>query len=1088
MNKWIIAIIIVLLMGTNVHAFPFPSGNSLDIPGKPIKVKVYGDGSMGVWRWDRDNSQYIGQVYNNNSAGSYLFLDKTGYCSGCGSFCGPGTRFTPVSNDKIGSPTVVTVYNAGSTGIQITQITTYTEGYDYYTMVWGIMNNSQTTYNNVRFLHGADTFWDGSDFGYGHWNSNKKMVFITYNGVNKLMGLSGSEASSYYEDVWSNVRDAASCAFLPNTVNGEYHDAAYSLGWYKESLQPGENWAIVATEKLSYALDHIQVSPATATVLLGGTLSLTAVGYDCDNNVVVIKPSWIAENGLFTPTIGTQTIFKGNIPGTILVGCTYSGVTGTASIEVGFGDLVSIEIKPQDKAIPMGSSTIFKAIGYNAKNFPMSFPVSWEITTGIGDILSSSGTSTMFAALEIGEGTLTASFADKKACVRIQVVTPPPDIMAVYPINGNHGSITIGTITGTNFQSGAIVTLRHTGYADVVLTNVNVVDSNVISATFDLTNVASGAWNIVVTNPDGQSGTLTNGFMVIDPLGQNPVLTSITPNTGTNNAVINTIVTGYNLYQAATVTLTKAGEADIVGNITGIGTNTLQINFNLIGANPGEWDVVVTNSNGKTDTMTNGFTVTDSSLDLPEISEIITDKGTTNTTIRTTITGSNFHPDAMVSLTMSGMGAVIGSVTVINKNTMYVDFNLTGVEIGQWDVSVKNPDGTRGTLSKGFSVVKSVSPAISGIISGIGMNNASATAIITGTNFGTGAVISLVKNGQSIFGTTAVFSEGIASFGIDLKGVGTGTWDVVITNSDGISGTLSDGFRVIDSFGDYQGLPMIMEMSTDTATIEDGTASMVITGLNLGSGTVVSLRRDGFADIVATTTMIGSNTLVADFNLSEAEAGEWDVVVTTCDGISNVIKGGFTVLESLPEVEGISISGLSVDHGENRGMITTTITGTNLGTGAVVAMVKPGEQDIVGITTVVGSNTLLSTLDLKNARPGKWDIKVTNQDGKAILLSQGFEITGAGIDLKDIHVYPNPYKPQQGHTKIYFKHLTINCRIRIFTVTGAMVYDMDVNDPEGKAEWDVRNVSGEGVESDVYIYLITNDKNQRASGKISVLR
>jgi hypothetical protein len=43
---------------------------------------------------------------------------------------------------------------------------------------------------------------------------------------------------------------------------------------------------------------------------------------------------------------------------------------------------------------------------------------------------------------------------------------------------------------------------------------VNVVSPTQITCNFDLTGVATGAWNVVVTNPDTQSGTLTNGFTV----------------------------------------------------------------------------------------------------------------------------------------------------------------------------------------------------------------------------------------------------------------------------------------------------------------------------------------------------------------------------------------------------------------------------------------------------------------------------------------------------------------------------------------------------------------------------------------------
>jgi hypothetical protein len=38
--------------------------------------------------------------------------------------------------------------------------------------------------------------------------------------------------------------------------------------------------------------------------------------------------------------------------------------------------------------------------------------------------------------------------------------------------------------------------------------------STKITCTFDLTGAATGLWNVVVTNDDTQSGTITNGFEV----------------------------------------------------------------------------------------------------------------------------------------------------------------------------------------------------------------------------------------------------------------------------------------------------------------------------------------------------------------------------------------------------------------------------------------------------------------------------------------------------------------------------------------------------------------------------------------------
>lgn len=90
----------------------------------------------------------------------------------------------------------------------------------------------------------------------------------------------------------------------------------------------------------------------------------------------------------------------------------------------------------------------------------------------------------------------------------------PPTVTSITPNTGaNTGNVPV-TIAGSDFQAGAAVKLTKTGQPDINATGVAVVSAGQITANFDLTGTATGAWNVVVTNPDAQSGTLSNGFTV----------------------------------------------------------------------------------------------------------------------------------------------------------------------------------------------------------------------------------------------------------------------------------------------------------------------------------------------------------------------------------------------------------------------------------------------------------------------------------------------------------------------------------------------------------------------------------------------
>jgi hypothetical protein len=86
-----------------------------------------------------------------------------------------------------------------------------------------------------------------------------------------------------------------------------------------------------------------------------------------------------------------------------------------------------------------------------------------------------------------------------------QSSSSPPVPTAVSPTSGTASGGTPITITGTGFSAGASVSLGGTA-----ATNVTVVSSASITATTPAH--AAGTVNVVVTNGNGQSGTLSNGY------------------------------------------------------------------------------------------------------------------------------------------------------------------------------------------------------------------------------------------------------------------------------------------------------------------------------------------------------------------------------------------------------------------------------------------------------------------------------------------------------------------------------------------------------------------------------------------------
>ena len=90
---------------------------------------------------------------------------------------------------------------------------------------------------------------------------------------------------------------------------------------------------------------------------------------------------------------------------------------------------------------------------------------------------------------------------------------------------------------------------------------------------------------------------------------------------------------------------------------------------------------------------------------------------------------------------------------------------------------------------------------------------------------------------------------------------------------------------------------------------------------------------------------------------------------------------------------------------------------------------------------------------------------------------------GAAADIK---VYPNPFKAKLGHTDITFENATASSTLRIYSVTGKLVWERA--NIGIKHSWPTDNMSSQKVASGIYFYVITDGSAVTARGKIAVVR
>ncbi|MCU0641817.1 MAG: DUF2341 domain-containing protein, partial [Candidatus Margulisbacteria bacterium] len=140
----------------------------------------------------------------------------------------------------------------------------------------------------------------------------------------------------------------------------------------------------------------------------------------------------------------------------------------------------------------------------------------------------------------------------------------PPVVYSVTPGSGLSTGEVVVTITGEAFQlpgEGTTSVRLVNGVLNKTATAVNVTSATELTCTLDLTDLAYGAWDVQVINPDGQTGTRTGGFNVAYPP---PTVLICTPDIGQVLGGTGVTITGTNFMPGSirrTVTVNNSGAA-----------------------------------------------------------------------------------------------------------------------------------------------------------------------------------------------------------------------------------------------------------------------------------------------------------------------------------------------------------------------------------------------------------------------------------------------------------------------------------------------------------------------------------------------
>lgn len=549
------------------------------------------------------------------------------------------------------------------------------------------------------------------------------------------------------------------------------------------------------------------------------------------------------------------------------------------------------------------------------------------------------------------------------------------------------------SVTATGLHLSPALTIAGPGGVSFKATGVQSSGST-ITGTFDLDPsglpAPTGAYTLTLTC----LLTCSNLQTTITVTGNNPAPTSVTPSSFTTDQSASAVtIAGTNFasgdavsFRNATSHATDPGVVFTPNFATSTAT-ALHGTLTTHGAVVGTDDVVVTATNGGSGVCSSCASivpapvVTISSLSAPAVG-----RGAHN--LPETILGSGFEAGAHVVIesTLGGAASTdvtVSGVTVGSSGQITASISATPTATtGSRFLVVTNPDGSNGHTT--FTV--DPAPVITKVTAASrGQNSVGGTAMIQGSGFLTGAVVS-AGTGISLDSTTGSLtvpnSGQINITGIDVAATATtGQRPVTVTNPDG--GTTTSSAASVPSgnqwFFTVVPAPVLTSFTPSTAALGTANLPFDIAGTYTTGQTAAAVKVTSPTDaaVTFTVTAITTTHITGTFTVPVgAHSGLHDVRVVDAFGGTATCTGCLTVAAGISAVSPASLHNTA-------GSQSLQVTGNNLTTGHhyTLSMTRATAASGQGTVTADGTatgNVWSGTVNINDDAPGAYNLTLTD--------------------------------------------------------------------------------------------------------------
>jgi hypothetical protein len=250
----------------------------------------------------------------------------------------------------------------------------------------------------------------------------------------------------------NSIGDVTAGTTFTIAPDGSCTGATCTASTARDHTVTGTNSAKTAAATLHVdtgGVDHIVISPASATITAGGSQSYTAVAFDSFNNslgdVTASTTFTLAPNGSCTGATCTATAAGAH---TVTAG--YSGKTSSASLTVDAGALDHLVLTPAAATITAGGSQAYTAQGRDRYDNSLG-NVTANTTFTIGP--NGSCTATVCTASTAGAHTVTGTSVGATGIASLQVNAGALDHITLSPSSATVASGGSQTYSAQGFDS-----------------------------------------------------------------------------------------------------------------------------------------------------------------------------------------------------------------------------------------------------------------------------------------------------------------------------------------------------------------------------------------------------------------------------------------------------------------------------------------------------------------------------------------------------------------------------------------------------------------------------------------------------------